>query len=95
MYPWSDEIGLGEQGGFQTRIAASRFGDFQARAKLGVGVVNRMGEHSRQKRRAAGAFHKLRRARQQTEHNANQCRIRNVARRDVDQQFRAAAIAAR
>src|ERR1022692_5296785 len=49
-----------------------------------------MRKQARQKRSAARAFDELRRARQETEHEAQESRIRNVSRRDVNEHFRAA-----
>ena len=47
-----DAIGLGEQRGFQVRMAAFPFGDFQARAQFRFGVIERMRKHARNERGA-------------------------------------------
>ena len=85
-----DTIGLGEQRILQIGIASAPFGDFEARPKLRIGIVNRMRKHRGKKRCAPGTFHKLSRTRQQTKNDARQGRIRNIARRDVNEKFRSA-----
>ncbi len=84
-----DAIGLVEQRRFERFGPAAPFGDFEARAELGIGVVKRMGEQARQKRSAAGAFDELRRAQQHAEHDAHERGIGNAAGGDVDEKFRA------
>ena len=49
-----------------------------------------MRKQAGQKRRNLRAFHELRRTGQQAEHHAHQRRVREIARRDVHQQFRSA-----
>ena len=79
-----------EQHGFQFTLAAAPFGDFQTRAQLRISLVKRVREQPGQQGCAARALHELCRARQQTERQAHQRRVRKVARRDVDEKVRAA-----
>ena len=81
-------IRRGEQLVLQRRVAAAPLGNFQTGAELVIRVVNRVREQPRQKCRAAPALHKLRRAREQPQHQAHQRWIRNVPRRDVNEKLR-------
>ena len=85
-----DAVRLGEQCGFQLRRAAAPPGDFQARAEFRFQFVKRVRKQTRQQRRALRAFHELRRAREQSEHEARQRGVRNVSGGDVDEQLRTA-----
>src|SRR6185503_2386447 len=54
-----DTVRFGEEGGLEVRAAAGPRGEFQARAELGVGFVNRMGEQARNQGGTLGALDEL------------------------------------
>ena len=83
-----EAIGLGIERLFQFQPSAFPFGNFQTSAQFRFDFIKRMGEQTRQQRRAGGALDELSGTREQTEDQAHQGRRGKVARRDVHQQPR-------